>query len=652
MVLLGAGLVAMPQSLKEKIPFVSLKNYLLSKNIHYGLDLTGGSQLDFVIDMSRVDARIAAGEDIKRKDIIDGVIATLRRRIDPDGTREINIFSADFDGEEHLFVELPADADTPEIREKIQKNIDLQFKEPKSAPDDAEKTAAKKIADDLLKKLTPENFAEMAKKSEKKTDTLQISFLENRAFFKDQLPKNVAEKIWDAESGIFPEIIESEAVAIDSSGKLVRHPSFSIFKIKGKKDAPKKVSVPGEDFSAVAKEIFDGNEKIYPIKNLPEKIKKDILKTTAPGKISDIFEIDGKFKFFKLLPATEKSGGVRVSEISADSREKAEKLKKRVSETTTEKTEPQILFDEIKIEAIPNQWADTGLDGRFFKTAKVGRDRLGKPVVVVQFNREGAEKFQKLTKKLVGKPMAIFVGGKLISAPIIQEEIAGGAAQITLGSGNFLQLQKAAGKLANDLNAGATPAPVILSGELRVAPSLGKNALEISVKAGIIGLFLLAIFMIFQYRLLGMVAVFSLGFYAALLFFLLKFLPFFIFPPIVLTLAGIAGMLLSIGMAVDANVLIFERLGEELRAGRTFAAAVSVGFDRAWTSIRDANLTTLLVTTILILLGTSIIKAFAIMLSIGVILSMFTAIVVTRAILSLFIGRNISKKIGLFTRQK
>lgn len=647
--LLGMGVFAMPQEWKEKIPSTGLRDFLLARDIHYGLDLAGGSQLDFLVDMSRVDERIAAGEDINKDSIIDGVKSTLQKRIDPDGTRELNIYPADFGDEKHIFVELTADIDTPETRAKLQKHIDLQFKEPKSGTDEEEKNAAESAANFTLNQIiNGTDFIEAGKSAEKNTETLRITLEEGATRFRDELSDDLAEKIWNASPGLIAEVLPSEgSYTIDPfSNQLTQTTAFSIFSIQEKKDAPKKTTVPGEDFGSVAEEV-QGEEKIRPIAELAEETKKEILKTTQPNAISDVFEINGQFAVFKLLAATEDSGGARVSEIQVATQEAAESIKARVGEQTEETMEPQIIFDEIKFEAVPGIWKETGLDGRFFKSAKVGQSQTGMPVTLIQFTDEGSQKFAELTKRLVGQPMAIFVGGEFISAPVIQEEITGGSAQISFGVQNYSESRKEATNLARDLKAGAIPAPISPAGELRIAPSLGSEALSLSLQAGAVGVLLLSLFMLFQYRLLGVVAIVALGFYGV---FFLAFIK--IFSGIVLTLAGIAGVLLSLGMAVDANVLIFERVREELRAGRTFAASLSIGFDRAWTAIRDGNLTTIIICFILMFLGTSIVKGFATMLAIGVLLSMFTAIFVTKTILALFIGKNFTKKTALFMKTK
>ena len=252
--------------------------------------------------------------------------------------------------------------------------------------------------------------------------------------------------------------------------------------------------------------------------------------------------------------------------------------------------------------------------------------------------------FHELTARNVGKRIAIFVGGQLISAPTVQTEISGGSAVIT-GSRNIQEARE----LATDLNTGAIPAPIYLSGQQTVEATLGGEALQSAMVAALVGTAVVMLFMIMAYRLLGVVADIALGIYALLFFTFLK-LPLFLFSSqhIVLTLAGMAGIILSVGMAVDANVLIFERMKEELRKGKLFKTAVHTGFERAWPSIRDGNASTLLTCIILFLVGSSIVRGFAITLSTGILLSMFTAIVITRWMLNWIGKTSLAERTELF----
>ncbi len=289
----------------------------------------------------------------------------------------------------------------------------------------------------------------------------------------------------------------------------------------------------------------------------------------------------------------------------------------------------RFLFFSLK----PAGWKDTALDGKHFRSASVALDpTTSLPIVHIVFDSEGGRLFQELTKSNIGKRIAIFVGGELVSAPTVQGEISGGSAVIT-GSRSYNEAKT----LAQDLNTGAIPAPIYLSGQQTVEPTLGAAALHTSLLAGLLGAIVLMIFLVLVYRLLGLVACCSLASYALIFLALLK-LPIVGGEYVVFTLAGIAGMILSIGMAVDANVLVFERIKEELYRGKSLATAVELGFERAWPSVRDSNISTLITCAILFMIGTSIVRGFALTLSMGVLLSLFTGQVLTR-----FLARKLAK---------
>lgn len=273
-----------------------------------------------------------------------------------------------------------------------------------------------------------------------------------------------------------------------------------------------------------------------------------------------------------------------------------------------------------------SQYQSTGLSGQHLKRAQVQfNSSTGAPEVGLEFNEEGKKLFAEITKRNVGKIVAIFLDGVPISLPRVNEPILNGKAVIT---GNFT-LQEAK-QLARRLNTGALPVPITLISQQTVGASLGKLSVQKSFLAGIIGLVLVVLFMISYYRFLGLIASAALGIYGLLILAIFKLWP------IVLTLAGVAGFILSIGMAVDANVLIFERIKEELRSGKPLSMSIEDGFKRAWPSIRDSNVSSLITCLILIWFGTSLIKGFAITLGIGILVSMFSAITLTRNFLRIF----------------
>ncbi len=280
----------------------------------------------------------------------------------------------------------------------------------------------------------------------------------------------------------------------------------------------------------------------------------------------------------------------------------------------------------------------TGLTGKDLKKAQVTFGGNNQQItagsaaeVAIEFNSEGSQKFAEITRRNVGKPLAIFLDDMPVTWPNVNQEILGGNAVIT---GNFTP--EAAKSLAVQLNAGALPVPIKVVEQRSIGASLGQESINKSLVAGIIGLLSVIIYMIAYYGFLGVIAAVALIIYSLFTIAIFR-TGLFLIPPITLTLAGIAGFILSIGMAVDANILIFERMKEERRWGKTSKQALDLGFKRAWSSIRDSNISSLITASILYGMGTGSIKGFAITLAIGVLVSMFTAITVTRTILRIFI---------------
>jgi len=262
-------------------------------------------------------------------------------------------------------------------------------------------------------------------------------------------------------------------------------------------------------------------------------------------------------------------------------------------------------------------------------------DYYQKPVISLEFTEEGGKKFAAYTSANVGKYLAIVIDKRVISSPVINEPIPGGRATI---SGRFTFDE--ARSLAAQLQYGALPIPFRVISERVVDPILGQDSIQKSILAGLVGVFMVLLFMAVYYRVPGLVADIALIIFALATFALFKLIP------VALTLPGIAGFLISTGMAVDANILIFERMKEELRAGRTLGAAIEAGFDRAWTSIRDSNISTLITCAILFWFGSTLgagaVMGFAVTLFLGVVVSMFTAITVTHILLRVlfFVARD------------
>ena len=283
--------------------------------------------------------------------------------------------------------------------------------------------------------------------------------------------------------------------------------------------------------------------------------------------------------------------------------------------------------------SIPLSFKPTGLTGKDLKRAQVQFDpNSGQPVVGLEFSSEGAKKFEEITAKNVGKMVGIFLDQMPISLPRVEEPITGGNAIIR---GDF-NVDQAKG-LSIQLNAGALPVPIRIIEQRNIGATLGEESIRKSVRAGLVGLLMVVLFMAAYYGFLGLLADLGLLVYALTTVALYKLIP------VTLTLPGIAGFLLSVGMAVDANILIFERIKEEKRAGQPSKAALELGFGRAWDSIRDANICTLITCYVLFnpfgwsfLNVSGMIRGFALTLGLGIGIGLFTGIVVTRTLLRMF----------------
>jgi protein-export membrane protein SecD len=397
----------------------------------------------------------------------------------------------------------------------------------------------------------------------------------------------------------------------------------------------------GASFETLAKANSDGlstkasGGRIGVIKpgSWPPSFEDAAFKLSA-GQVSAPVETQYGYHLIKLNSAVATSPDVATYDDlavkGANAQQRAEDIINRLKTGKVRTNEQALTVRSLFFSLIPSGWKDTALDGKHFRTASVAADPVTNiPVVQISFDEEGGRMFQDLTKNNVGKRIAIFVGGQLVSAPVVQQEISGGTAVIT-GSKGFDEAQK----LAQDLNTGAIPAPIHLVGQYTIEATLGAAALQTSLQAALIGTLILMVYMLVIYRLLGLMADIALGMYAIMLFAILK-LPLLLFTHdyVVLTLAGMAGIILSIGMAVDANVLVFERVKEELRKGKHVKTAVEASFKHAWPAIRDSNVSTIITCGILFIIGTSIIRGFAITLAMGVLLSMLTAIVITRWLL-------------------
>jgi preprotein translocase subunit SecD len=496
-------------------------------NLRLGLDLSGGTSLEYEADVSQVSAA-------DRNSALAGVRDVIERRVNAFGVSEPVVQTSQVGSQYRVTVELAGVTDINDAIKLIGETPLLEFREVNGLPD----TAAKAKADDVLKKVLTKgaNFAALAK--EYSDDTGSKNNGGDLGFVKR------GQLVAEFEKAIFDEL---------KVGQITPTPVKTEF-------------------------------GYHLIKKLDEKQVIEEGKTITEVRAAHI------------LIMTE-SGAVAAQSFKA-----------------------------------------TALTGKQLKRADVSFDpQTGAPQVSLQFDGEGTKLFGEITKRNIGKVLAIYLDGSPISMPQVNEEISGGQAVI---NGNFTL--KTAKDLAQRLNAGALPVPIKLIGQQNIGASLGQESVERSLIAGVIGLVLVALFMIFTYRLPGLLAVIALGMYSALVLAIFKLWP------VTLTLAGIAGYILSIGMAVDANILVFERTKEELRAGRPLISAIEEGFKRAWLSIRDSNVSSLITCLILIWFGSSLIKGFAVTLAIGILVSMFTAITVTRSLLLVVVSRWMSRHPFLF----
>ena len=306
-------------------------------------------------------------------------------------------------------------------------------------------------------------------------------------------------------------------------------------------------------------------------------------------------------------------GQTPVLEFKVESKE-AEPVKVKVGENG------QIDLGSIDLS---QQFTATELTGRYLQRATLEFDpNTREPVVSLQFDDEGTKLFAEITKNNIGKTVAIFLDGEPVSNPVVREVIPNGQAVI---SGDFTPVE--AKLLVGRLNSGALPVPITLLSTQTIGATLGENAVNAGVKVAVMGFILVALFLILWYRLPGIVAVVALSFYTAVLLAIFKLLP------VTLTSAGIGGFIISLGMAVDANVLIFERMKEEIKKGSSIHDGIHAGFDRAWSSVRDSNISSIITAIILFWLGTPLIKGFALTFGLGVLVSMLSAITISRIFL-------------------
>jgi protein-export membrane protein SecD len=599
-----------------------------------GLDLQGGTHLLYEADMSQIP-------DKDRANAVEGARDVIERRVNAFGVSEPVVQTNKAGETWRIIVELAGVKDVGEAIKMIGETPLLEFKEQgaeqqqmteeqKKQLEDYNKEAkdkANQILKEVLKKSA--DFASLAK--EKSEDTSTKDKGGDLGFIKEggQYSEFFAKAKLIGKDVIYYQLIETsegyniikrgdrqEAEEVKASHILICYKGASrCEKDTSKEDAKKKIEelkakVTKDNFVELAKENStepgaesSGGDLGWFSRGMMVKPFEDVIFNMKKGEISDIVETEfGYHLIFK-----------------ADTRSVTEYEVSRILIKTKKES-------DILPPASP--WKYTGLTGKQLKKAQVQFDpNTNEPNVSLEFNDEGKELFAEITERNIGKPVAIFLDGSPITTPTVQEAIKEGKAVIT-GKFNL----KEAKQLAQRLNAGALPVPIKLISQQTVGASLGTESVQKSLYAGVVGLLAVALFMILFYRLPGIISVIALLIYGVIVLAIFKLVH------VTLTLAGIAGFNLSVGMAVDANILIFERLKEELRAGKSLGQSIDEGFRRAWTSIRDSNFSSLITCVILIWFGSSIIKGFAITLAIGILVSMFSAITTTRILLKLMMS--------------
>lgn len=601
---------------------------------HLGLDLQGGAHLVYEADTSV----IPAGESDQA---MDGVRDVIERRVNAFGVAEPVVQTTKTGESRRVIVELAGIKDVNQAIQMIGETPVLEFKEettvePRELTDaekkemDAYNAAAGSKARTIIKELTEQeeiDFAALAAKySEDETSKNSagaLGFVSEASAYGD---------LWRWANKNGPGKISTEPIE--------NNEGFNIIKVNSEREAGKEaeanhilICYQGADRCDRETTKEDALKKIQELKakatpaNFEQLVREN---STEPGAAEGAgylgwFGAGAMVKPFEDAVFAQQTGSISdVVETQFGYHliyKKGERPKKEYEVNRI------LVKTKNASDYLPaaDPWKFTGLTGKQLKRASLDFDQTSfSPQVALEFNEEGTNLFADITKRNTGKLVAIFLDGYPISIPRVNEPILDGKAVI---SGNFSVPE--AKVLVQRLNAGALPVPITLISQETVGATLGQESVQKSLRAGLIGFALVALFMLLYYRLPGAISILTLILYVSLSLAIFKMIP------VTLTLAGIAGFILSVGMAVDANVLIFERLKEELRAGKGLSLAIDESFRRAWPSIRDGNFTTLMGSLIFFWFSTSLVKGFGLTLSIGVLASMFTAIGVGRPVLKL-----------------
>lgn len=633
--ILAAGFFAFPEAYNRSSDWfkarsgIELGQFPWTVPYRLGLDLQGGTHLIYEADVTQ----IPVGE---RADSLAGVRDVIERRVNAFGVSEPVVQTTRSGESWRVLVELAGVKEIKEAIKMIGETPILEFKEQNEATPaltdaqkqqitDQNKTAQAKASLVLKDIRGGKDFAVAVKEISDDTATKEkggdIGFINeknNPEFYKwaKFAAMGAVSNVIENSSGynVLKKIGLREETEVKARHILICY--------KGAKNCDKEFT------KEAARQAIDDLRKKTTTANFIELAKTN---STEPGAVNSGGDLGWFAKGAMVKPFEDAVFAQKVGAISevVETEFGFHLIYKENERAKPEYNLARVLVKKIKeSDLLPpkEEWKTTGLSGKQLTKATVQFEpNSGMPTVALEFNDEGKALFAQITERNVKKYVAIFLDGQPISVPTVNEPIREGKAVI---SGNFNVTS--AKQLAQRLNAGALPVPITLVGQQTVGASLGIESLEKSLWAGLIGFLAVALFMIIIYRLPGLLAVVALLVYTGITLSIFKMIP------VTLTLSGIAGFILSVGMAVDANVLIFERTKEELRRGLSLTQALNEGFARAWLSIRDSNASSLITCVILIWFGTSMVKGFAFTLALGILVSMFSAITVTRILLHFF----------------
>ncbi len=603
---------------------------LPDKGFNLGLDLQGGAHLVYQADTKQVP-------DADRVDAVEGVRDVIERRVRGGlGVSEPLVQTTKVGEDFRIIVELPGVADVNQAIKMIGETPVLEFKEENNEPPRELTKEEQKQLNDFNKKA--EQTAKLAL-NEAKTNPDFAAVVAK--YTQDEKSKNNGGDLGFITDKLYPEVYAWANTHKDGeiSKELVKSfDGLNVVKKVATRQGEKQVSAAHILICYKGAERCDNPQ--YLTKDEAKAKILEIKKQATAANFSDLA------KQFSTEPAAKTSGGdlgefgkgqmvpefekavwdATVGSISdvVETQFGYHIIYKKGEDFVKEYQVARVFIKtEQKGDIVPptEQWKTTGLSGKQLKRAEVTQDvQTGQTQVSLAFDDNGTKLFAEITGRNVGKPVAIYLDGQPISIPKVNEAITSGSAVI---SGGFTLLE--AKQLSQRLNSGALPVPVELISQQKVDATLGVDSLTKSFHAGLIGLVGVMLFMIVYYRFPGLLSVFSLVVYALLSMATFKMLG------VTMTLSGIAGFILSVGMAVDTNVLVFERLKEELRTGKNLHTASEESFRRSWPSIRDGHIATLVSCVFLVWFGTGFVQGFAVTLAIGVLYSLFTAIIATRA---------------------